>query len=212
MRIYKITTLACATLLGLATARAEQIRLTPIQDVLIASGDKIAEPRNLGVSNRGGDYIRRTLLQFDLSDIAKPGRSIEKISLQLTASGYAGTEGGLVPVAVWASAVTPEWNEADLVWSTAPWTSTSLESGRGVTGLQRLAAVDFNADTELAKRPSVIWESEGLTAYIRRQAGKIVTLVLVAEGDNKTPGIIFFSKDNRPVAKAVYPVLLVTLK
>ncbi len=212
MCIQKLTTLACAALLGLVSARAEQVRLHPVQDALVASGGTVAEPRNLGVSNRGGDYVRRTLLQFDLSSIVKPGRAVEKAVLQLTASGYAGAEGGMVPVALWGATDPVTWDEVDLVWGTAPWRAAGLESGRGVAGLQRLATVEFNADTELSSRPSVLWEGAALTDYIRRQAGKSVTLLLIAEGDTQTPGIIFFSKDNRPVAKAVYPVLIVTLK
>jgi hypothetical protein len=211
MRIHKISTFVFVAMLGAVSVRAEDLRLNPVQDVLVASGGTVAEPRNLGVSNRGGDYVRRTLLQFDLSPV-KPNKVVDKVALTLTVSGYAGTEGGMVPVAVWGAIEPVKWAEADLVWGTSPWQSAALEDGRGATGLQRLATIEFGADADLASRPRITWEGEGLTNYIRRQAGKTVTLLLISEGEAKTPGLIFFSKDNRPVAKSLYPVLTVTLK
>lgn len=211
MRLRNLAPLATALLLALASARAAQLTLHPVQDVLVVSNGELSEPRNLGVSNRGPDYVRRTFLQFDLS-LLPAGATIENVTLRLIPSGVIGKEGGLVPLVLWGVTDTVSWHEDSITWSNAPKRRVLLEQGYGEPGLERLVALEWDAADDIAKRPPISFESEGLAAYVRRFAGKPVTLILVSEGDLKTPGVVFFSKDNRPVAKAVYPTLLVTIK
>lgn len=211
MRLPRPTILATALLLALASAHAAELALHPVQDVLVVSNGELAETRNLGVSNRGPDYVRRSFLQFDLS-VLPAGAKIEKVALRLIPSGVIGKEGGPVPLALWGITESASWHEDAVTWQSSPKRRVLLEQGFGEPGLERLAALEWDAATDISKRPPVLFESEALAAYVRRFAGQPVTLVLVSEGEIKTPGVVFFSKDNRPVAKAVYPALLVTTK
>lgn len=211
MRLHRLASLATALLLALASARAAELTLHPVQDVLIVSNGELSEPRNLGVSNRGPDYIRRTFLQFDLS-LLPAGATIEKVALRLIPSGVIGKEGGPVPLALWGVTDTISWHEDSITWDSAPKRRVLLEQGFGEPGLERLVALEWDAATDITRRPPILFESDGLIAYVRRFAGKAVTLILVSEGELKTPGVVLFSKDNRPVAKSVYPALLVTIK
>lgn len=211
MRLLKLAPLATALLLALASARAAQLTLNPVQDVLITSNGELGEPRSLAVSNRGPDYIRRTFFQFDLSHLPA-GAAIEKAALSLIPNAVIGKEGGLVPLALWGVTDSVSWHEDSIAWESAPKRRVLLEQGYGEPGLERLVALEWNASTDLARRPPLVFENDALTAYVRRFAGKPVTLILVSEGGLKTPGVVFFSKDNRPVAKSVYPALLVTVK
>ena len=211
MRIRPITTLATALLLALASARAAELSLTPIQDVLVVSNGELSEARNLGISNRGPDYVRRTFLQFDLSAIPS-GAVIEKVTLRLIPSGIIGKEGGPVPLALWGFTEPVSWHEDEITWEKAPKRRVLFEEGFGEAGLARLGTAEFDADSDISKRPPLVLASDALPAHVRRFAGKPVTLLLVSEGGIKTPGLVFFSKDNRPAAKSVYPALVVTLK
>lgn len=211
MRPLRPASLATALLLALASARAAEFTINPIQDVLVSSNGELSSVLNLGVSNRGPDYVRRSYLQFDLSALPA-GAKIESAVLRLIPSGYFGKEGGPVPLALWGLAENTSWHEDAITWENAPKRRALLEQGYGEPGLDRLVAVEWDASTDVSKRPPLLFSGEKLTAFVRRFAGKPATLLLVSEGDLKTPGLIFFSKDNRPVAKSVYPALLVTIK
>lgn len=211
MHLARLASLATALLFACASAPAAEITLNPVQDVLVASNGEIAHVLNLGVSNRGPDYIRRTLLQFDLSALPA-GAQIEKASLRMIPSAVLGKEGGMVPITLWGLAEPVAWHEDSITWESAPKRRALLEQGYGEPGLERLAAVEWDAATDISRRPPILFEADALTTFVRRFAGRPVTLILASEGELKTPGLIFFSKDNRPAARSVYPALVVTTK
>jgi|GEM_PF-4813787 hypothetical protein len=211
MRSRLLTSLATALLLAFTSARAAELLIHPIQDVLVSSNGELSEPRNLGVSNRGPEYIRRTFLQFDLSTIPA-GAQIEKVVLRLIPSGYIGKENTPIPLALWGFTEPVSWHEDGITWQNSPKRDVLFEQGYGEPGVARLAILDWDAKIDVTKRPPLLFTGENLTAFVRRFVGKPVTLVVICEGGAKTPGLVFFSKDNRPVAKSVYPALLVTTK
>lgn len=211
MRSSRLASLATALLLALASARAADLTLHPIQDVLIVSNGELANVLNLGVSARGPEYTRRTLLQFDLSTLP-PGAKIESVTFRLIPSTVLGKEGGTIPLTLWGLTEPANWHEDSVTWENSPKRRVALEQGIGEPGLERLATLEWDAATDIAKRPPLLFTGDALAAYVRRFAGKPVTLILVSEGDLKTPGLIFFSKDNRPAAKSVYPALVVSTK
>lgn len=211
MRLLRPASLATALLLACASAPAAELALNPIQDALVASNGEIANILNLGVSNRGPEYIRRTYLQFDLSTLPA-GAKIEKAVLRMIPSAVLGKEGGAVPVVLWGLAEDSSWHEDSITWENAPKRRVLLEQGFGEPGLERLAVVEWDSTADISRRPPVLFESDALTAFVRRFAGRPATLILASEGVFKTPGLIFFSKDNRPVARSVYPALVVSTK
>lgn len=213
MRIQKILTLSALALAAASASLAAELSLTPVQDVLVCSSDISVDVRNLGVSNRGEAFVRRTLLQFDLREVGRSGRTIEKAALELIPSGLLGKEGGLVPITLWGLADELAWSEESLFWSNAPRRDDLLEEGHARAGLVRLASASFDADgNQIVRRDPVVWSGDDLVTFLNGARGRVVTLMLVSEGTLKTPGVIFFSKDNRVAAKAVYPRLELTLR
>ncbi|EIP97421.1 hypothetical protein OpiT1DRAFT_01861 [Opitutaceae bacterium TAV1] len=215
---------------------SDTLRLTPAQDALVRSDNSVSEnPRALAVANRGEGNIRRTLLQFELAPVIRSGRSVKSATLlliPLSRIGDAAAEP--VPFAVWGvTDIKPAaWDEKTVTWETSPLAAASLEVVTRTAGAVRLGSteVDLSEARAFESREPFRLSPERLAGYVNWALARggsssplpaapalgeplpIITLVVTSEGGNKAPGAAFYSKDNRPEARAVYPVLELILE
>lgn len=226
---------AAPFLTSLLPANPTTFSLTPTQDALLRSDDVRTEnARMLAVSNRGPDYRRRTLLQFDLSALASVQGSIKSASLKLVPADLIGPASPApVPIALWGL-VPPNatsWSEDSISWNAAPLGNAALETSEKTAGAVRLGATEFDSNDghALKNRRPVVIGSDALASYLNwalarptpsplagvpssKTALAKITLIVTSEADSKSPGVFFFSKDNRAEAWEIYPELEVTIE
>lgn len=235
--LHWLRALAIATTLttSLLPAKATTLALTPTQDALLRSDDVLTENTlTLAVSNRGPEYRRRTLLQFDLSTLASAQGTVKSATLKLVPSDLIGPASSTpVTIALWGVVAPdlPAWSEDRVFWSTAPMGAAELETSTQARGAVRLGSAEFDSsdDRALKARRPVAMGSAPLASYLNWALAKPsapalngvppaktaltqITLIVTSEADAKSPGVFFFSKDNRPEAREVYPVLEVTIE
>ncbi|HEY9249721.1 MAG TPA: hypothetical protein VIO38_11335 [Rariglobus sp.] len=235
--LHWLRVLAIATTLTTSPLSAKPITftLTPAQDALLRSDNASTEnTRALAVSNRGPEYRRRTLLQFNPATLASAQGFVKAAALKLVPSDLIGPASTTpVTIALWGVVYpnVPPWSEDRVLWNTAPLGAAELETSTQTPGAIRLGATEFDSsnDQALRDRRPVVIDSSQLAAYLNwalarpspsplagipaiKTALPHITLIVTSEAEAKSPGVFFFSKDNRPEAREVYPVLEVTIE
>ena len=224
-RMTRVDRLAAAVVLawlGMGPATASALDLLPVQDAVVESSG--LNPNNLPkgltellvIKLDGANNERKVYMEFDLSSVSKP---VQNVNLRVTSAQNNGTilNSSFDLYACPDGGICETWNEADIVWDTAP--DSILIGGYPNTFEYPRQPFD-TADPKLGSfsivNPVVLGDTWALSstpelvAAINADTNNLLTLMMAA-GETDFPngyGPLFASKDHASLAG---PVLSVTV-